>query len=122
MKDSPCIRWSDDSFTATPATYREFVRAARLRPLIAQQIRRLRTGTDVAGVGAAIRTAFVSADVPPGSRKPCGTLWFTDAVILSREARGVDHFSPVPAAVHQIAQADSSGSARGRAHRREERT
>jgi phosphoenolpyruvate synthase/pyruvate phosphate dikinase len=50
-------------FTTTDAAYREFVQAARLRPLIATQIRRLREGADIVAVGAFIRTAFFDAQV-----------------------------------------------------------
>jgi phosphoenolpyruvate synthase/pyruvate phosphate dikinase len=53
-------------FVMTEAAYREFVRAARLRPLIATQLRRLHGGTDVVAVGAHIRTAYFDAEVPAG--------------------------------------------------------
>ncbi|TDU83759.1 pyruvate phosphate dikinase-like enzyme [Kribbella voronezhensis] len=51
-------------FVTTEAAYREFVRAARLRPLIATQLRRLREGADLVAVGAAIRTAYFDAQMP----------------------------------------------------------
>jgi phosphoenolpyruvate synthase/pyruvate phosphate dikinase len=53
-------------FVMTAAAYREFARSARLRPLIATQLRRLHGGTDVVAVGAYIRTAFFDAEVPAG--------------------------------------------------------
>ena len=53
-----------DGFAVTSAAYREFVDAARLRPFIAEQIRRLRHGRDLVAVGAAIRTAFFDAELP----------------------------------------------------------
>jgi len=51
-------------FVTTEAAYREFVRAARLRPLIATQLRRLREGADLVAVGAYIRNAYFDAEVP----------------------------------------------------------
>ncbi|GAA3592624.1 phosphoenolpyruvate synthase [Kribbella ginsengisoli] len=54
-----------DGFALTSASYWEFVEAARLRPFIAAQIRRLRHGADLVSVGAAIRTAFFDAELPP---------------------------------------------------------
>ncbi|NEA32365.1 PEP/pyruvate-binding domain-containing protein [Streptomyces sp. SID13031] len=68
MADSPYVHWETAraGFTTTDAAYREFVRAARLRPLIATQIRRLREGADLVAVGAFIRTAFFDAAVAPG--------------------------------------------------------
>ena len=53
-------------FVTTEAAYREFARAARLRPLIATQLRRLHGGADVVAVGAYIRTAYFDAEVPAG--------------------------------------------------------
>jgi len=53
-----------DGFAVTSAAYWEFVDAARLRPFIAEQIRRLRHGRDLVAVGAAIRTAFFDAELP----------------------------------------------------------
>jgi phosphoenolpyruvate synthase/pyruvate phosphate dikinase len=65
MTDSPQVVWSTDSgFATTSTAYREFVEAARLRPLVARQIRRLRSGADVVAVGASIRTAFFDAELP----------------------------------------------------------
>ncbi|WP_328324550.1 hypothetical protein OHA70_33580 [Kribbella sp. NBC_00382] len=52
-------------FVTTPAAYREFLQAARLRPLIATQLRRLREGADLVAVGAFIRTAYFDAELPP---------------------------------------------------------
>jgi phosphoenolpyruvate synthase/pyruvate phosphate dikinase len=67
MTDSPQIVWSTESCFATTSTaYREFVEAARLRPLVARQLRRLRSGADVVAVGASIRTAFFDAELPAG--------------------------------------------------------
>jgi phosphoenolpyruvate synthase/pyruvate phosphate dikinase len=51
-------------FVTTPAAYRDFVQAARLRPLIATQLRRLREGADLVAVGAFIRTAYFEAELP----------------------------------------------------------
>jgi phosphoenolpyruvate synthase/pyruvate phosphate dikinase len=51
-------------FVTTEAAYREFVRAARLRPMIATQLRRLREGADLVAVGSFIRTAYFDAEVP----------------------------------------------------------
>ncbi|WP_238161157.1 PEP/pyruvate-binding domain-containing protein [Kribbella antibiotica] len=67
MTDSPYVHreTGGTSYTTTGAAYLEFVRAARLRPLIAAQIRRLREGADVVAVGAFIRTAFFDAQVAP---------------------------------------------------------
>ncbi|TWD84606.1 pyruvate phosphate dikinase-like enzyme [Kribbella amoyensis] len=53
-----------EGFAVTAAAYQEFVRSARLRPVIAQEIRRYRHGRDVQVVAAAIRTAFHDASVP----------------------------------------------------------
>ncbi|GAA1615646.1 hypothetical protein GCM10009789_82140 [Kribbella sancticallisti] len=67
MSGSPYITWSPDGsgFTTTPAAYREFVRTARLRTVVATQLRRLRRGADLIAVGASIRNAYFYADVPP---------------------------------------------------------
>jgi pyruvate,water dikinase len=67
MNASPYITWSPDgtSFSTTRAAYREFVQAARLRPVVATQVRRLRRGADLIAVGASIRNAYFYADVPP---------------------------------------------------------
>ncbi|MFI5708320.1 PEP/pyruvate-binding domain-containing protein [Kribbella sp. NPDC051620] len=51
-------------FVITPAAYREFLQAARLRPLVATQLRRLRGGADLVAVGAFIRTAYFDAELP----------------------------------------------------------
>lgn len=51
-------------FVTTESAYREFVKAARLRPLVATQIRRLREGADLVAVGAYICTAYFEAEVP----------------------------------------------------------
>jgi phosphoenolpyruvate synthase/pyruvate phosphate dikinase len=65
MTNSPQIVWANEACFATTSTaYREFVEAARLRPLVAMQIRRLRGGADVVAVGASIRTAFFDAELP----------------------------------------------------------
>src|SRR5690349_13079134 len=53
-------------FAVTAAAYQEFVREARLDPLISQEIRRYRHGRDLGVVTAAIRTAFRDAPVPDG--------------------------------------------------------
>ncbi|QNE16967.1 hypothetical protein F1D05_02410 [Kribbella qitaiheensis] len=68
MSDSPYVEWqtAGGRFIITDAAYREFVRAARLRPLIATQLRRLREGADLVAVGAFIRTAFFDAQLPSG--------------------------------------------------------
>jgi pyruvate,water dikinase len=67
MTDPPHITWSDDgtSFATSASAYRQFVESARLRPLVATQIHRLRQGADIVAVGAVIRTAFCDAEVPP---------------------------------------------------------
>jgi phosphoenolpyruvate synthase/pyruvate phosphate dikinase len=52
------------AFVTTESAYREFVQAARLRPLIATQVRRLREGADLIAVGAFIRTAYFEAQMP----------------------------------------------------------
>jgi pyruvate,water dikinase len=67
MSDSPYVECRDGvgGFATTEAAYREFVQAARLRPLIATQLRRLREGADLVAVGAFIRTAFFDAKVAP---------------------------------------------------------
>jgi phosphoenolpyruvate synthase/pyruvate phosphate dikinase len=67
MIDSPYVHRETGGvrFTTTDAAYRDFVQSARLRPLIATQIRRLREGADVVAVGAFIRTAFFEAQVAP---------------------------------------------------------
>jgi pyruvate,water dikinase len=67
MTDSPHITWSNDGtgFATSAPAYREFVQSARLRPLVATQIRRLREGADIGAVGAVIRTAFFDAELPP---------------------------------------------------------
>jgi phosphoenolpyruvate synthase/pyruvate phosphate dikinase len=52
------------AFATTPAAYRQFVRSARLRPVIATEIRSYRQGRDLLAVGAAIRTAFAYAEFP----------------------------------------------------------
>ena len=66
MTDTPFVVRADElpGFVTTEAAYREFMRAARLRPLIATQLRRLREGADLVAVGAYIRTAYVDAEVP----------------------------------------------------------
>jgi len=51
-------------FAVTAAAYREFVREARLGPVIAQELRRFRHGRDLGVVAAAIRTAFREASFP----------------------------------------------------------
>lgn len=51
-------------FVTTHAAYRDFLQAARLRPLIATQLRRLREGADLVAVGAYIRTAYFDAEMP----------------------------------------------------------
>jgi phosphoenolpyruvate synthase/pyruvate phosphate dikinase len=53
-----------EGFAVTAAAYEEFVRAARLGPVITREIRRYRTGRDVVAVAAAIRTAFCQAQLP----------------------------------------------------------
>jgi phosphoenolpyruvate synthase/pyruvate phosphate dikinase len=53
-----------DGFAVTAAAYQEFVREARLDPLISQEIRRYRHGRDLGVVAAAIRTAFRGAEFP----------------------------------------------------------
>jgi phosphoenolpyruvate synthase/pyruvate phosphate dikinase len=64
---SPHIVWSRDGrgFTTTPAAYRDLVEIARLRPVLETQLHQLRAGADIVKVGAAIRTAFFYAEVPP---------------------------------------------------------
>jgi len=53
-----------DGFAVTATAYREFVREARLEPVIAEEIRRYRAGRDLVAVAAAIRTAFCDATLP----------------------------------------------------------
>ena len=53
-----------EGFAVTAAAYQEFVREARLGPVIAQEIRRYRAGRDLVVVAAAIRTAFREASWP----------------------------------------------------------
>ena len=67
MNGSQYVAWSADgsSFSTTPAAYFEFVRGARLRPLVAAQLRRLREGADLVSVGTSIRTAYFRAEFPP---------------------------------------------------------
>jgi hypothetical protein len=57
-------RQSSTGFAVTSAAYREFVRAARLRPYVAGELRRWYAGSDLITVGAAIRTAFADAVLP----------------------------------------------------------
>lgn len=66
MSDTPFVVRADEQpgFVTTEAAYREFVRAARLRPLVETQLRRLREGADLVAVGACIRTAYFDAEVP----------------------------------------------------------
>lgn len=52
------------AFATTPAAYRQFVRSARLRPVIAAEVRRYRRGRNLLAVSAAIRTAFAYARFP----------------------------------------------------------
>ena len=52
-------------FAVTAVSYREFVDAARLGPVIEQELRGYRAGRDLVAVGAAIRTAFCDAPLPP---------------------------------------------------------
>ncbi|MEU4392615.1 PEP/pyruvate-binding domain-containing protein [Kribbella sp. NPDC023855] len=67
MEGSPYVCWSPDgsSFGTTPAAYREFVRAARLRPMLGTKLREFRRGADLLAVGASIRNAYFWADLPP---------------------------------------------------------
>jgi phosphoenolpyruvate synthase/pyruvate phosphate dikinase len=62
------LTWSTDrrgtAFATTPAAYRQFVRSARLGPVIAAEIRRYREGRNLLAVGAAIRTAIAWARFP----------------------------------------------------------
>ncbi|MEU4295286.1 PEP/pyruvate-binding domain-containing protein [Kribbella sp. NPDC026596] len=53
-----------EGFAVTAAAYQEFVREARLGPVIAQELRRYRAGRDLVVVAAAIRTAFREASWP----------------------------------------------------------
>jgi len=68
MIDTPFVLRADEQpgFVTTEAAYREFVRAARLRPLVATQLRRLREGADLVAVGAQIRNAYFDAEVSAG--------------------------------------------------------
>jgi phosphoenolpyruvate synthase/pyruvate phosphate dikinase len=50
----------------TSAAYREFVRSARLRPYIGEELRRWRAGRALSIVSAVIRTAFADAEWPVG--------------------------------------------------------
>jgi phosphoenolpyruvate synthase/pyruvate phosphate dikinase len=72
-------------FVTTEAAYREFVRAARLRPLIATQLRRLREGADLVAVGAYIRNAYfdadIGADVALALEEACAGLGDTELVV-----------------------------------------
>lgn len=66
MNPTPYVVQAGDQpgFVTTESAYREFVQAARLRPLVATQIRRLREGGDLLAIGAYIRTAYFEAEVP----------------------------------------------------------
>jgi pyruvate,water dikinase len=65
MNNSPqLVGWTDSGFATTTAAYREFIEGARLRPVVARQIRRLRAGADLVAVGASIRNAFFDAELP----------------------------------------------------------
>ncbi|WP_460655348.1 PEP/pyruvate-binding domain-containing protein [Kribbella endophytica] len=55
---------SGTAFAITPAAYGQFVRSARLGPVIAAEVRRFRHGRDLLAVGAAIRTAIAWAKFP----------------------------------------------------------
>ncbi|HET6988553.1 MAG TPA: PEP/pyruvate-binding domain-containing protein [Kribbella sp.] len=70
-----------EGFAVTAAAYQEFVRAAGLGPVIAQEIRRYRAGRDLVVVAAAIRTAFRKASLPSA---------LTDEIIAAYEAVGGD--------------------------------
>src|SRR5690349_12728781 len=52
------------AFATTPETYRQFVRSARLRPVIAAEVHRYRRGRDLVAVAAAIRTAIAWSRFP----------------------------------------------------------
>lgn len=67
MECSPYVSRSPDGsgFSTTPAACREFVRAARLRPLVGTKLREFRHGADLLAVGASIRNAYFWADLPP---------------------------------------------------------
>jgi phosphoenolpyruvate synthase/pyruvate phosphate dikinase len=62
---SPVGARARDGFIVTVDAYQEFTRETSLRPFIAEQLRRYRQGADLLAVGAAIRTAFASAEMPP---------------------------------------------------------
>lgn len=66
MNHTPFVLPADEQpgFVTTEAAYREFIQAARLRPLVATQLRRLREGADLVAVGGLIRTAYFDAEVP----------------------------------------------------------
>jgi phosphoenolpyruvate synthase/pyruvate phosphate dikinase len=70
-----------EGFAVTAAAYQEFTHAAGLGPVIAQEIRRYRTGRDVVAVSAAIRTAFCDALLPPA---------LTADILAAYEALGGD--------------------------------
>ena len=53
-----------EGFVVTASSYRSFVEANRLGPVIAQEMRRFRAGRDLVVVAAAIRTAFRDASLP----------------------------------------------------------
>ena len=54
-----------EGFAVTASAYREFVRDARLEPVIAQEIRRYRAGRDAVVSAAEIRSAFGDEPLPP---------------------------------------------------------
>lgn len=70
-----------DGFALTAAAYREFVREARLEPLIAHWIRRFRAGCDLVVAAAEIRSAFRDAPVPPA---------LTEEILAGYDALGGD--------------------------------
>ncbi|WP_328519810.1 PEP/pyruvate-binding domain-containing protein [Kribbella sp. NBC_00359] len=70
-----------EGFAVTASAYHEFVREARLAPVIAQELRRYRAGRDLVVVAAAIRAAFRDASLPSA---------LTDEILAGYEELGGD--------------------------------
>jgi phosphoenolpyruvate synthase/pyruvate phosphate dikinase len=70
-----------EGFAVTASAYHEFVREARLAPVIAKELRRYRAGRDLVVVAAAIRAAFRDASLPSA---------LTDEILAGYEELGGD--------------------------------
>ncbi|WP_112237288.1 PEP/pyruvate-binding domain-containing protein [Kribbella monticola] len=108
MKDNSFVVWDDQrsGLVTTEAAYREFVRAARLRPVIAAQLRRLREGADVVAVGAFIRTAYFDAQVPDdvaaALEEACADLGGPDAELVVGSVVADDQLDEFLTGPHEI--------------------